>query len=289
MTPWAHSWKDLFPLSVTLLQLAGGVWVAVTWEERTSAQLLGLWPLFVLLFWYNPIISTHNFLHTPFFRFSWMNRLYAAVNSVNLGLPQILYRYHHLNHHRWENDRRGEGGKTRDHSSTFAYGKEGRQEKVISYCALGLFRPGTVESYREAVRKGEGGQFWFELVLTVTGLAGLTVLSWRWMVFYYLPIFYAGWFLAHLENYYEHYLGTPEIAHANSVSHYGRLYNYLFCNEGYHQEHHIRPQVHWTGRPVLQKQFAGKLADPVRHVASVPPLLGFLDRSNKTAFHAEKP
>lgn len=275
---WAHSSRDAVPCALTALQLGGNLWLAATFEERTLPELLVLAPAFVFLFWYNPIIAIHNFLHTPWFRSGALNRAYAALNSINLGLPQILYRHHHLNHHRYENDRRGPDGRTRDHSSTFAFGRGGRHEGAVAYSALGLFRRGTNEAWREALRKGEGRQLALEFVTALAGLALLGLLSWRFLVFFYLPVFYAGWFLAHLENYYEHYGAAPERRAANSVSYYGRLYNRLFCNEGYHQEHHLRPQAHWTRRPAVARELAGELAVPGRTISRWPPLLGFLDR-----------
>ena len=89
-----------------------------------------------------------------------------------------------------------------------------------------------------------------------------------------MPIFYSGWFLAHVENYYEHFGASPENRLANSVSYYGPIYNFLFCNEGYHQEHHLRPQMHWTSRPKVRQQ----LISTKKVVSKFPPLLGFLDR-----------
>ena len=40
----------------------------------------------------------------------------------------------------------------------------------------------------------------------------------------------------------------------DSVSCYSRLYNFVWFNNGYHQEHHFRPQVHWTELPTLHPQ-----------------------------------
>ena len=39
----------------------------------------------------------------------------------------------------------------------------------------------------------------------------------------------------------------------DSVSCYGRPYNLLWFNNGYHQEHHFRPQVHWTRVPEVRE------------------------------------
>lgn len=57
----------------------------------------------------------------------------------------------------------------------------------------------------------------------------------------YLPGWVLGLFLCFLQGHYEHVRGA--------VSHYGRLYNWLFFNDGYHVEHHARPKEHWTRLP----------------------------------------
>jgi len=57
----------------------------------------------------------------------------------------------------------------------------------------------------------------------------------------YLPGYLAGLLLCALHGFYEHHHGT--------TSHYGRVYNMLFFNDGYHVEHHARPGVHWSRLP----------------------------------------
>jgi Fatty acid desaturase len=57
----------------------------------------------------------------------------------------------------------------------------------------------------------------------------------------YLPGFLIGLTLCYLQGHYEHARGP--------VSHYGRLYNFLFFNDGYHIEHHARPGAQWRDLP----------------------------------------
>lgn len=54
----------------------------------------------------------------------------------------------------------------------------------------------------------------------------------------YLPGWALGLTLCAVQGHYEHARGT--------VSCYGRVYNLLFFNDGFHAEHHARPREHWT-------------------------------------------
>jgi len=60
----------------------------------------------------------------------------------------------------------------------------------------------------------------------------------RFFLTVYLPGWAIGLALCQLHGHYEHARGT--------TSHYGRIYNLLFFNDGFHVEHHQRPTAHWT-------------------------------------------
>jgi fatty acid desaturase len=77
----------------------------------------------------------------------------------------------------------------------------------------------------------------------------------------YLPGMAIGLVLCQLQGFFEHAGGT--------TSHYGRLYNFLFFNDGYHVEHHQRPGVHWT-------QLRG-FHQPAARRSRWPPVLRWLD------------
>jgi len=79
-------------------------------------------------------------------------------------------------------------------------------------------------------------------VVVVVGLwTAMIAVSPGFLINVYLPGFLIGLGLCYLQGHYEHARGT--------VSHYGRLYNLLMLNDGYHVEHHARPAANWRELP----------------------------------------
>ena len=81
-----------------------------------------------------------------------------------------------------------------------------------------------------------------DVVIETAVVAGLwiaiAVASPGFFLTVYLPGMAIGLALCQLQGFFEHAGGT--------TSHYGRIYNFLFFNDGYHAEHHARPGAHWT-------------------------------------------
>jgi hypothetical protein len=84
-------------------------------------------------------------------------------------------------------------------------------------------------------------QLIFETVLIAS--AWILMIAWEPQFFLktYLPGYFIGLGLCQLQGYFEHAHGT--------TSHYGRLYNLLFFNDGFHIEHHACPWLHWRELP----------------------------------------
>lgn len=266
-----YSRLDLILVSVALVQgLSLLAWAAAFSDLSLVANFV-IFGIELLAFYFNPIVITHNFLHTPFFQNNSVNRIFSTMNSMNLGLPQILYKYHHLNHHRHNNS-------MEDPSSTYLFGKNNQQEHWVPYSAFSLLRDGTQKAWAQTLQKKEGQLLATEIVAVVIFWAALVMINWRFFVFAYTPLFYCGWFLAHVENYFEHYKAkAPSDRFGNAVSYYPDWYNALMFNEGYHQEHHISPQDHWTKRPETQKRFKDQMEKAGAYSAKYPPLLGMFE------------
>ena len=266
-----HSWKDLIMVGMVVIQWS--LFSAWAYNFESMGFVFNSFSFISMLFlcYYNPIVITHNFLHTPFFVNSTLNRAFSMFNSMNMGLPQIIYKYHHLNHHRHNNS-------LEDPSSTFLYGKNNKQEYWVWYSALSFFRDGTQKAWIIAVEKGEAHILYSELAMAVGFWTFLFFVSWKFFVFAYIPLYLCQWFLAHVENYYEHFKATnPASRYANSVSFYPRWYNSLMFNEGYHQEHHISPQEHWTKRPEVSEKYKEQMNAARAYKAKMPPLLGMFE------------
>jgi fatty acid desaturase len=266
-----YSRWDMILFFVALFQGTSLITWAMFWSDL-SVQLHAI--IFIgelFLYYYNPIVITHNFLHTPFFKNSLCNHIFSTLNSMNLGLPQILYKYHHLNHHRHNNS-------LEDPSSTYLFGKNNKQEHWLTYCAFSLFRDGTQKAWAQTIQKKESHLLWLEIISVITLWVILFLISWKFFLLAYVPLFYCGWFLAHLENYFEHYKArSPADRFGNAVSYYRGWYNLFMFNEGLHQEHHISPQEHWSKRPKTRVKYADQMKNAGAYEAQLPPLLGMFE------------
>jgi len=95
---------------------------------------------------------------------------------------------------------------------------------------------------------------------------------WLWMllihpaffVAVYLPGYFIGLAFCFLQGYYEHARGA--------TSHYGKVYNLLFLNDGYHVEHHRCSTTPWTQLPDRRVQNAAS--------SRWPAVLRWLDAIN---------
>jgi fatty acid desaturase len=303
---WRTSAKDAIPAAISAIHLVAMCAMVLTWRiSPTPARILDV----IVLAWlttYNTIVLSHLFIHRPWFASDRLNAVVSTVNSINIGGSVQAYRFMHVrNHHRYSNDRRGPDGTTLDLSSTYRNGKGGEHEHVVPYVLSGvryygidlikeiyaarrLWKVGpsdgtmlSLATGHEPKRTRELRQIQVDRAAHCITLLLFTLISWQWTVFCYIPALIVTWTLANIQNYYRHYGANPDERTANSVSHYGRLYNLLTFNDGYHQEHHLAPGVHWSSLPAVRDRQQDELAAHDRIVSPVPAVLGFLHRNRE--------
>jgi fatty acid desaturase len=299
---WKHSAWDVIQFALSVAQLGTTLWLAASWEDASPLQRGGAFALLVAMTTYNIIVISHLFTHAPWFESMFLNGAVSALNSFNIGQSVQAYQLTHVrNHHRYNNDRKGADGTTKDTSSTFRDGRHGEHAGLFRYAFVGalstlvdlgrvhmsgtrLWRVGEHENTLRNLAAKEPGrkaqelrQIQIDRVAHFTGVCVLVAISWKWVLLCYLPAFYLALALVNVQNYYEHYGALPEDRYADSVSYYGRLYNVLAFNDGYHQEHHLRPQLHWSHMPDVRREHKARLDAAGRIVSPVPAIVGFLD------------
>ncbi|MET8468651.1 fatty acid desaturase [Streptomyces sp. NPDC006422] len=297
---WRNSPADAILLAITLTQFTGTIALAALtpdglWPRLTSAALVAA------VMTYSIIVVTHLFVHQPWFTDHRLNALLSAVSSANIAQSVQAYHLTHVrNHHRYNNDRKRDGT-TADLTSTFRHGSEDEHAPLGRYLARGLagsaqewvltwamLSRGCAVGRREATllglaarhperRAAELRQIRVDRLALLAFTALLGVLNWQWTLLCYLPAVALAFTLVNIQNYYRHFGAEPDSRYANSVSHYGRLYNLLTFNDGYHQEHHLRPTTHWSRLPEVAEQYQEEFEQNGRVVSPVPALVGFLD------------
>jgi len=86
-----------------------------------------------------------------------------------------------------------------------------------------------------------------------------------------VPGWYLGWSLSCLGDYYEHWGAKPGDPPRTRLELNNPVYNLVSFNNGFHQEHHYRPQTHWTRMAEVRAEF-GELferrrpGDPGTHI-----------------------
>ena len=186
-------------------------------------------------------ICFHEMVHATGPEDSFTRLLSAYAATLMQGMPFDGYRCHHYNHHRHSNN-------LEDYSSTWEASPAGPQAQT--WWRYALLWPRQILKARADMRaQGLEGRLprWIQrrirrekwaLILTMTGLG---IVSWKALLLY-VGVIYCGWALVALYNYRQHPPSDPREA---ILSYRGAFYNFIFCNNGLHREHHAQPDIPW--------------------------------------------
>lgn len=279
---FAWSNWDIVSVLAAFAHLGFVVWTIVGFESRPLWGNLICGAIYAVAISWNINGVSHNFLHTPYFRWKPLNYAFSMLESVAIGFSQTFYTYVHLRHHEGNSDRPDEKGETRDWLSIYKHGKDGKPESVWSYVFLSTFREGGGSPYTalKARRRFDAMWGWAEIGAFALFVIGMALISWK-AVLFLVPFWYLGDCLSQLNGYYEHFRGDPDTPLAWGVSTYAPIYNFTWFNNGHHGEHHFRPAVHWTRLPTMRRALAVDQKIAGLHVIETAHALGFLAPSNR--------
>jgi fatty acid desaturase len=311
MRIWRNSRWDGLLLGFSVAQFGVTLWFADSWAGASGWGRAGQFVTVSILTAYNIIVVSHVFAHGPWFVPVWANAVVSVLNSVNIGQSVQAYHLTHVrNHHRYNNDRGDGNGAPLDLSSTY---RDGEHLPLLRYALGGacesmaargrdlvsvtrLCRVGADEtrllslvSRRESRRGRELGQVRADRAAHCLSLVAFAAISWQWTLLCYLPAYFLALAMVNVQNYYRHYGANPDDRAADAVSHYGKLYNLLTFNDGYHQEHHLRPGTHWSELPRVRETLRDRLGNVPRIVSPVPAMVGFLHCGRPLLHHVTTP
>lgn len=274
---FAYSYWDVIPVVFGILHFAYLIGIFL-WFDRLpwyANVLLGL--VYAVSISWNINGISHNFIHNPYFKSEFLNRIFSLLESVTMVFSQTFYDAVHKRHHIGNSDRPDANGNTIDWLSIYRYGSNGEPENVWAYTFKSYFRDDPAEIYREIKKRNPGlARFGvFEILCAILLVLVGFVLNWKFMLFM-VPFYYIGHCLSSLNGWYEHWRGNPDLPIAWGVSSYSKLYNLIWFNNGYHAEHHYRPKHHWTKMHELHLQIADKQKEAGVHVITWSHGLGFL-------------
>lgn len=241
---YKHHRLDAILSLISLLQISLLILPFVV--DVSTSQLILLILINLFLIGTNYQCVAHNFIHNPFFKSTFLNQAFSVLNSLCLGIPESVYRIHHLEHHRHNNN------PAKDESSTYRYGKNGEEENIFLYSTLGVMRTDLVSLYKTAMK--QSSLVHVELLSLSLFIAGLSFLNWKLFLGYVLTSYVFGQVFALWENYCEHHHADFNDRKRDSVSCYNSIYNIVWFNNGYHQEHHFSPTIHWTKIPTVKEK-----------------------------------
>ena len=274
-SPW-----DAVPAAVVFTQAGLLLAFLLAFPAMGWGWRLGCGALYAFAVAWTLDAAAHNFVHNPWFASARANRATGFVLSVLLGTPLTGYRYLHMRHHAGSCDPIGEDGRTLDPISLYQYGRGGQVEPALSYILKQYWRdesPLKVIRLLRAKRPTEAREAVQELVVMAGFVDLALVLDWQAALFL-LPFFYLGQCFGYAIAYYEHLGADPRGPIPTGVSTYGRAYNWVFLNNGYHAEHHYRPKAHWSRMAEVTHETAAAMGEAGIRTLRQPHFLGFLER-----------
>ena len=189
----------------------------------------------------------HHHSHWPTFYNKKLNFAYEILLSIVGGIPHQIWKYHHLKHHIHVNDKPIDG-KTKDPVSVFLHGKNNEVQNFWLFCfkmtkeafvKMVVFpKFGKQVNHTKQILEQLAFNFYFLSFFVLDLHYGL----------YFAALYFLAFFLNGATSYGEHWtvLDRRGDTTQDSIGIYSRWYNIIGFGAGFHQEHHNKPNMHWT-------------------------------------------
>lgn len=220
------------------------------------------------------VAIAHNHAHVPIFRARWLNWLMDVVLQATNGLPQMFWKFHHLQRHHphpW-----GE----RDWSSPFAYRTAESPSRPVgrTYFCWTYMPIFISQSFVELIRRARPREI-AQFVATSLALAALYAALVRefgarqCLLVFAFTYWRAGIALGNT-NYLQHWA-----CYRNDGEHWawtftGKWINFLAYNQGYHLLHHLKPSLHWSELAAEHRRDPSYTVPELIEDGLYPPLRG---------------
>jgi|GEM_PF-1312617 len=288
-----HSYWDAVNVAVIPGQAVFFVLLARAYGALPTTTLLALLPVLYALALQNSG-ANHNHHHTPFFRSRRLNALTRMGFSLQ-GEPKTPHNIYHGHHHStnrsWDHDSylRIVGLRAPIRRQLSRFGLSFVEALGLRYFVLlvllkrwplervaALASPADPELGRHVLgRVAQPAALraaTFDLGAWLGFRLLLCAIDWRFFFLYYVPANYLITSLRMGEDFMHHWGAADAFdVRRNAVSCYGKLYNWLTFNLGYHQEHHLRPTAHWLSLPSMTEGLPrDRRIVPFSHYVNVP-------------------
>lgn len=290
-SPW-----DVLCVLVIPFQATFFVVLAQSYAALSPLALVLLAPLLYALSMQNQG-ANHNHFHTPIFNSRWLNTLARMGFSFSGGpkTPHNAYHgYHHSTEKSWNELDYFEiiGLRRPLYKQVLAFAAYVVESFGLKYVLLmvllkrwPLDRVAAIAAPRDPVlaekllRRITEPAALRATQLDVAAWVGfrlmLCAIDWQFFFFYFLPVSYVVETFRLGEDFQHHWGAVdPSDPRRDAVSCYGRLYNMLTFNLGYHQEHHLKPSAHWL-----------KLSEVTHELPSDRRIVPFTHYFNLPIFH----
>ena len=216
-------------------------------------------------------VIAHNHNHRATFHSRRLNNAFGHVLTVFYGYPTIMWiPTHNLNHHHFVN-------RPGDATITWRYTNKHNLFVAATYPLVSAyFQTEPVQRYvRLAKRKNRSlySRILFQYAFWIAFYCGMMFLAWYlyhgqqfgrglyvWFFSLVLPAI-CSFTIIMVFNYIQHVHADAwsDIDHSRNFT--GRMFNFLFFNNGFHTVHHERPGLHWSELPAAHAKIAADI-DP---------------------------